>query len=97
MTMEDVIDPDAAASTGSGVFGLSHDRREAAVVLIPVPFDATASYGLGAADGPAAILQASHQVELYDIQTGRPYVRGIHMLPIPEDIRAKSVSARRLF
>ncbi|MEE2886377.1 MAG: agmatinase family protein, partial [Planctomycetota bacterium] len=58
---------------------------------------ATASYGLGAADGPAAILQASHQVELYDIQTGRPYVRGIHMLPIPEDIRAKSVSARRLF
>lgn len=94
--MEDGFDPDAAASSGSGVFGLSHDRGEADVVLVPVPFDATVSYRAGAVDGPAAILRASRQVELYDIQTGRPYVRGIHMLPIPDDIRAKSVAARRL-
>lgn len=65
-------------------------------MLVPVPFDATVSYGAGAADGPAAILRASHQVELYDVQTGRPYDQGIHMLPIPADIRAKSVAARRL-
>lgn len=79
--MSDRFDPNAAASPDSGVFGLSHSRAEAEVVLVPVPFDATTSYRRGAARGPAAILAASHQVDLYDLQTGRPYERGICMLP----------------
>lgn len=41
---------------------------EAAVVILPVPYEGTVSYGGGTADGPAAILQASEQVELYDEQ-----------------------------
>jgi agmatinase len=34
--------------------------------LLPVPYEATTSYGAGTRDGPAAILAASRQVELYD-------------------------------
>lgn len=37
-----------------------------------VPWEATVSYGSGAADGPAAILKASHQVDLLDRDTGKP-------------------------
>ncbi|MBI2343222.1 MAG: agmatinase [Deltaproteobacteria bacterium] len=36
------------------------------VVVIPAPYEATTSYGQGTARGPAAILEASHQVEFYD-------------------------------
>ena len=46
------FDPSAAALAGSGVFGLPHSEAEAAVVLVPVPFEATTSYGGGAASGP---------------------------------------------
>jgi agmatinase len=89
-----VVDPNAAA-TGDGLFGLPHAPEEARVVLIPVPWEATVSYGAGTADGPAAILAASRQVDLLDRETGRPYESGIAMLPIPRDLRSLSDEARR--
>ncbi|MEZ5963481.1 MAG: agmatinase family protein [Planctomycetota bacterium] len=82
------FDPDAAAAPGSGIFGLTHARGEATAVLVPVPFDATTSYRRGTAAGPAAILEASRQVDLFDLQTGRPYARGIHMLESDSAIAA---------
>ncbi len=88
------FDPDAAAAPGSGIFGLSHDEAAAAVVLLPVPFAATVSYGEGAENGPAAILAASRQVDLYDLQFGRVYEAGIHLRPEPADVRAWHEQAR---
>jgi agmatinase len=90
------FDPNAAAVPGSGVFGLPHDEASAKVVLVPVPFDATTSYGKGAAKGPGAILEASRQVDLYDLETGRPYAVGIHMLEERDEIRAKNEEANAL-
>ncbi len=34
--------------------------------LLPIPYESTTSYGAGTREGPAAILSASRQVELYD-------------------------------
>jgi agmatinase len=89
------FDPSAAALPGSGVFGLPHSEADAAIVLVPVPFEATTSYGGGAARGPEAILAASRQVDLFDVETGRPYEAGIHMLPLPEEIVLLDRAARR--
>jgi len=89
------FDPDAAAAPGSGIFGLPFSEREAAVVLAPVPFDATVSYRHGAAGGPEAIRAASHQVDLCDPQTGTAYRRGIHMLPENAAVAELSREARR--
>ena len=58
-----VFDPDAAASKDSGLFGLSTRYADAKIVVAPVPFAATVSYGGGAERGPDAILAASHQVD----------------------------------
>jgi agmatinase len=74
------IDPNAAARPDSGLFGLDVPPEEAGVHVIGVPFDATASYRKGACLGPEAVLRASHQVDLYDVATGRPYEAGICML-----------------
>lgn len=48
--------------------------------VIPVPYEATVSYGGGTADGPRAILEASSQLEVW---TGRsnPSLQGIHTRP----------------
>jgi agmatinase len=52
------------------------------VVILPVPYDSTASGWVGAREGPAAIIHASENMELYDIGIGRePYRLGIHTLP----------------
>lgn len=90
------FDPDAAAQPGAGVFGLPHTRAEARVVLLPVPFDATTSYGGGAATGPEAIRRASAQVDLHDLQFGPVHEAGIFMAPAPEEVRALSTMARTL-
>src|SRR5690606_39907230 len=42
------FDPNAAAAPDSGIFGLTTPETESAVVLVPVPFAATVSYGGGA-------------------------------------------------
>lgn len=53
------------------------------VVVLPIPYEATVSYGGGTRHGPRAILQASTQVELYDREFGtEPALQfGIHTLP----------------
>ncbi len=58
------------------------DHQTARVVVLPVPYDSTASGWVGAREGPAAIIDASENMELYDIGIGRePYRVGIHTLP----------------
>jgi N1-aminopropylagmatine ureohydrolase len=51
----------------------------ARVVMLPVPYDRTASYQKGTADGPRALLEASTHMELYDDELGvEPYTIGVH-------------------
>ncbi len=56
------------------------------VVVLPVPYEGTTSYGKGTKKGPSAILKASQIVEDYDIELGfEPYkkIGGIHTaLPV---------------
>jgi agmatinase len=40
--------------------------REAEAVILPIPYEATTTYGGGTREGPEAILAASRQVELWD-------------------------------
>lgn len=90
------FDPDAAAKPGSGIFGLPHLLEDAGIVLLPVPFDATTSYGNGTAHGPMAILKASSQVDLFHRRFGNVYERGIHMLAPDERIARLSAEAREI-
>ncbi|MDZ4244208.1 MAG: agmatinase [Candidatus Doudnabacteria bacterium] len=45
-------------------------QEEAEVLVLPVPFEATTSYGHGTKQGPDAIIKASQQVELFDPDLG---------------------------
>lgn len=55
-------------------FGLiSRPYSEARVVIVPVPFEGTVTYGKGASGGPAAIIDASQNAETFDPATGKNY------------------------
>lgn len=81
-----MFDPDAAAPAGSGIYGLPHTPGQARVVVVPVPFEATTSYGGGTSRGPEAVFEASKQVDLFDRETGKPYETGIAMLDLPKKV-----------
>ena len=50
------------------------------VVLIPVPYDGTSTWQKGADKGPEAFLEASENMELYDIETdSEVYKNGIYL------------------
>ncbi len=90
MTHQDATPQDAAPhATPNNFLGLTdaHGAFERArVVVLPLPFEATVSYGAGTANGPAAIISASQQVELYDREFDAEPVAayGIHTLPAPD-------------
>lgn len=90
------FDPNAPAQPGSGIFGLPFTAEEARIVLVPVPWEATTSYGGGAAEGPRAILEASKQVDLFDLDVEKPYAAGIHMLALSPEVTAWNDEAKNL-
>ncbi|MBF0137987.1 MAG: agmatinase [Magnetococcales bacterium] len=58
---------------------------ESPVVVLPIPYGATLTYRAGAADGPAALLAASAQMELFDDELGEEIIQaGIHTAPTVE-------------
>lgn len=53
--------------------------EHAKIVLIPVPFDKTTTYRQGTDLGPTALIEASRNLELYDIETdSEVYKKGIY-------------------
>lgn len=61
-----------------GIFENETSFDAAKVVVLPVPYEATTSYGKGTKNGPKAILEASAQVEFFDEELGQePYKCGI--------------------
>jgi agmatinase len=77
--------PPHCAGPEANFLGLPEDasRYETSrVVVLPVPFERTTSYGKGTALGPDAILRASRQVELWEeMLASEPWRLGIATLP----------------
>jgi agmatinase len=59
------------------------DYASARVVVLPIPYDAASSgASVGAREGPLAIVNASQEIETYDLELERvPGEEGIHTLP----------------
>ncbi len=56
--------------------------EKANIVLIPVPYDGTSTWGKGADKGPEAFLEAAENMELYDIETeSEVYLEGVYLAP----------------
>jgi agmatinase len=81
-------------SPEAGFLGADLDLAEASLVLLPVPWEATTSYGGGTSAAPEAIISASHQLDLEDSFVDRPYRAGIACLPPDTQIKSANASAR---
>jgi agmatinase len=89
------FDPNAAASQDSGIFGLNDSFESAALVFLPIPWEATTSYGGGTSQGPKAILSASRQVDLFEAEVLNPYEVGFYLLPESREVKNWNQKAKK--
>lgn len=54
------------------------------VAILPVPYEATTTYQKGARQGPWAIIEASRQVEFYDMELKREIIKDVLIDTLPE-------------
>ena len=67
MTKQEIIvnfDPSQPGLADATIFGLPFSAEQSEIIILPVPWEVTVSYGAGASDGPSAVFDASFQVDL---------------------------------
>lgn len=89
------FDPSAPGTSDAAIYGLPFTAKEADIVLVPVPWEVTTSYGAGTSYGPEAILEASFQVDLFHREFPELWKRGIVMDEIPEALQEQSKALKK--
>lgn len=93
MTKEQIIDafdPSQPGLADTNIFGLPFSAEQSEIIIIPVPWEVTVSYGAGASDGPDAILDASFQVDLNHQDFPELWKLGIYCVEAPEHWKRNS-------
>jgi agmatinase len=88
------FDPNAPGDENSNLFGLPFTEEESEIIILPVPWEVTTSYGGGTSEGPNHILQASKQVDLYHPDFPNLWKRGIFMQSANADLIAINHEAK---
>lgn len=87
------FNPDGVGEKGK-LFGLPFTPDTAEVVILPVPWEVTVSYGSGAALGPRAVLEASSQIDYFLPEIPDAWKIGVAMESIPGKWAERSAELR---
>jgi agmatinase len=90
------FNPSGVGLKNGNFIGLPFNGNSANVILIPVPWDVTVSFGEGTALGPQAIREASVQLDLFDPDVQDAWKLGIYMPPADKSILEKRDELRPL-
>ena len=83
--MSKSFDPNGVGIANGNIFGFPVTESEADIIIIPIPWDATASYGKGTSDGPQAILDASTQLDFYHPKLSNAWETKVFLTPISKE------------
>ncbi|HZH73982.1 MAG TPA: agmatinase family protein [Mariniphaga sp.] len=83
------FNPSGVGLKNGNFIGLPYNETSANIILIPVPWDVTVSFGEGTALGAQAIREASVQLDLCDPDVKDAWKLGIYMLPEDDTILNK--------
>lgn len=93
--MNENFDPNNLSIVNGNYFALPFEPEQSDLVIVSVPWDATVSYREGTSLAPDAIIDASAQVDLYDLHNPDGYKQGIATVPIEEEIMINNKFCRR--
>jgi agmatinase len=83
-------DPSDIGRVNGNLFGLPFDHQSAQTIIFGIPWEVTVSYRPGTAFAPQQILDASPQLDLYDLDYPNGWQQGIYMPPIEPDLLTKN-------
>lgn len=90
------FDPSQPGLEDGTVFGLPFSSEDSEIIVIPVPWEVTVSYGSGASKGPEAILEASYQIDLLHQDFPDLWKLGIFMDEEPQKMKKRSKKYKKL-
>ncbi len=88
-------DPNSVSNPNNNIFGLPTSEEAARLVIVPVPWEVTVSYGAGTARAPESIFKAALQVDLCDPQVPDAWRQGYYMRPCDRKLLMKSDYLRK--
>lgn len=89
------FDPNSAGNPNNNIFGLPFSEDEAQVVLLPIPWEVTVSFGSGTARAAEQIMKASLQVDLFDPDVPDGWKEGFYLKETDSKILFKSDYLRK--
>lgn len=89
------FDPNSAGNPNNNIFGLPFSEEDASLVILPVPWEVTVSFGSGTARSADQIMRASLQVDLFDPEMPHCWREGFYMRPTDKKILLKSDYLRK--
>jgi agmatinase len=90
-----LFDPNTVGNPNNNVFGLPFTEEDARLVLLPVPWEVTVSYGSGTARAAEHIFKASKQVDIFDVDGDHGWKEGFYMKEVDKRILMKSDYLRK--
>ncbi len=95
MTDLSLFNPNAAGNPNNNIFGLPFTEEDARVILLPVPWEVTVSFGSGTSRAADQIFKASLQVDLFDPDMKDCWKQGFFMKQPDRKILLKSDYLRK--
>ena len=89
------FDPNSVSNPNNNIFGLPFSEEDAALVLIPVPWEVTVSYKAGTARAPEHMFNASLQIDLFDQDVPGAWRQGYFMRKVDKKLLLKSDYLRK--
>lgn len=89
------FDPNSAGNPNNNVFGLPFSEDDARLVIIPIPWEVTVSFGSGTARSAEQIMRASLQVDLFDPLVPDGWKQGFYLRESDRKILLKSDYLRK--
>jgi agmatinase len=89
------FDPNSAGNPNNNVFGLPSSEEDARLVLLPIPWEVTVSFGSGTARSAEQIMRASLQVDIFDPDAPDGWKEGFFLKEADRKILLKSDYLRK--
>lgn len=94
-TSHSSFDPNGTGIKGN-LFGLPYSPDDSTLVIVPVPWEVTVSYGAGTAQAPAAIVEASSQIDLLHPFMSAAWKTPVAMSAVSQELYEENVRLREL-
>ncbi len=89
------FDPNSAGNPNNNVFGLPFSEADAKLIILPVPWEVTVSFGSGTARSAEQVMRASLQVDLFDADYPDGWKEGFYLRSADQKILLKSDYLRK--